>query len=326
MKALLAALLALVVAPAAAQTIAPWTEAVVSVRDPEGAARLFRDVGWTVVGKGAVPRGELGYWNLPANANARFLKICAPRTTNGCLRFVSFTGVPQRIVRLATRPWDTGGIFSVMMRSTDVQSVFDRALAIGWHAETPVYRFEFGGSKLANVVLHGPDGFSIALYERASPPFTAYPLGPIARGFNSMRMVRDQRASVAFYRDKLGFSSAFDQDYLDPAPGPNNFSIPQNYADKIARRASAMYPAPSEEGRIELMQFVGFTGRDVSADASPPNLGILSLRYPVSGLSAYRATLSARSVPFVYASATMLAVRDPDGNLTEFYEAGATRR
>ena len=326
MRAALAALLALMAAPAAAQTIAPWTEAVVSVRDPEGASRLFRDVGWTAVARGAVARSELDYWKLPGAASARFLKICAPGTSNGCLRFVSFKGVQQRIVRLATRPWDTGGIFSVMMRSTDVQSVFDRALAIGWHAETPVYRFEFNGSKLANVVLHGPDGFSIALYERSSPAFTAYPLGPIARAFNSMRMVRDQRASVAFYRDKLGFSSAFDQDYLDPAPGPNNFSIPQNYADKIARRASAMYPVPGEEGRIELMQFVGFTGRDVSTDASPPNLGVVSLRYPVSGLSAYRATLGSRGVAFAYASPGRIAVRDPDGNLTEFYEAGTTRR
>jgi catechol 2,3-dioxygenase-like lactoylglutathione lyase family enzyme len=79
------------------------------------------------------------------------------------------------------------------------------------------------------------------------------------------------------------------------------------------------------------MQFVGFEGRDLSRHASPPNLGILSLRHPVSNLQAYRAQLRARGVVIAYeatgvrisgvGSADLIAVRDPDGNLTEFYQA-----
>jgi hypothetical protein len=44
-----------------------------------------------------------------------------------------------------------------------------------------------------------------------------------------------------------------------------------------------------ETGRIELMVFVGFTGKSVADFAAPPNFGIM-------------------------------AVRDPDGSLNEFYQ------
>lgn len=317
-------------ASAATPRFAPWTEAVVSVADPEQASRLFREVGgWRVVARGPVARAELAYWQLPPAATARFLKLCAPGADDGCIRFVRFAGVAQRPIRLAARPWDTGGIFSLMIRTTSVRRVFDRAIAMGWWAETEPYDFSFGGSTLHNVVLTGPHGINVALYERETPPFTEYPVGLMARAFNSMRMVRDQRASVAYYRDRLGFGQAFDSDYRDPAPGPTNFSIPHNLAPTIARRASAMHPVASGRGRVELMQFVGFTGKDVAAFARAPNLGILSVRYPVEGLADYRALLTARGVEPIQSGRAvpvaglgmvdLFAVRDPDGNLTEFY-------
>ena len=330
---LLGLALACASAPATAQSpqIGGWSEAVVSVRDLEVSSRLFVAVGgWRTTAKGRVARTELDYWRLPVAATGRFQRLCAPASDVGCIRLVRFSGVSQRPIRLAARPWDTGGIFSLMIRTDNAQAVFDRAVTMGWWAETEPYRFAFGGSALTNVVLSGPDGFNIALYERATPPFTDYALGPMARAFNSMRMVRDQRASVAFYRDVLGFSSAFDTDYIDPAPGPTNFSIPHNLADKIPRRAAAMHPVALGWGRVEVMQFVGLTGKDVSAHAVAPNLGILSVRYPVTNLAAYRAQIIARGAPLAHAGARvaigglgrvdLFAVRDPDGNLTEFYE------
>ena len=322
-------------APAAAQQVAPWTEAVVSVRDIPASTRLFRQVGgWRMSGSGTVTSAELRYWDLRAGARARFERWCAPGAATGCIRFVQFADAgPQRPIRLAARPWDTGGIFSIMLRTTNAQAVFDRAIALGWWAETEPYKFGFGGSDLVNVVLTGPDGFNVALYQRNSPPFTEFPLGLMSRAFNAMRMVRDQRASVAWYRDRLGFSQAFDQDYRDPAPGPTNFSIPHNLAPSIARCASAMHPVPNGSGRIEIMQFVGFTGKDVSAFAHAPNFGILSVRYPVDGLTAFRTQVEARGVTPAQAGTIAIAgrptaafaVRDPDGNLTEFYDSGSKR-
>lgn len=308
----------LAAAPGRAQDVQPWSEAVVSVRDLDRSSALFRKVGgWRVVARGRVGRGELDHWALPREASATFLKLCAPAASSGCIRFVRFAGVPQRPIRLAGRPWDTGGIYSIMVRSSDVQTLFDRAIAMGWWAESEPIAFKFGGSDLRNVVLQGPDGLQLAAYERRSPPFTAFPVGLISQGFNSMRMVRDQRASVAFYR-RLGFRPVFDSDYVDPAPTPNNFSLPQNLTTSVIRRASALQPRDGETGRIEVMQFVGLRGRDFGAHARAPNLGILSVRYPTRGLPA-GGEIKSMEIGGL-GTVGMSKVTDPDGSITEFYE------
>jgi catechol 2,3-dioxygenase-like lactoylglutathione lyase family enzyme len=333
MKALVL-FMALLSAPLAAQQVEPWSEAVVSVEDIGEAKRLFIEVGnWRVTDKGKVARAELDYWKLPATVSAKFERICAPAVDTGCIRFVRFAGVKQRPIRLATRAWDTGGIYSIMVRSDNVPALFDAAIKLGWWAESEPVRFTFGQSDLRNVVLTGPHGINLAVYERISPAFTAFPVGRISQGFNSMRMVRDKPASRTFYEKLLGFSVVFDSAFEPAEPAQSNFGIPLNYTPQIKRSAAALQPVAGETGRIELMQIDGFTGGDVSAFASPPNLGIISVRYPVEDLAAYRAKLVAGGAPIVYDGsgvkitgiggideASLLAVRDPDGNVTEFYE------
>jgi catechol 2,3-dioxygenase-like lactoylglutathione lyase family enzyme len=315
---------------AAEHGVAPWSEAVVSVADIPAATRLFREIGgWRVTQRDKVERAELDYWRLPTAAKASYERLCAPQAESGCIRFVRFTGVEQRPIRPAARPWDTGGIYSIMIRSDDADALFKRALELGWWAESEPINFDFGGSKLRNVVLIGPHGINLAVYQRRAPPFTAFPVGRISQGFNSMRMVRDQKAALAWYRNNLGFAMQFDSDYLDPAPQVTNFSVPINYSTTIPRRAAVVFPLPGETGRIELMQFVGFEGRDFAAQASPPNLGIISVRYQVRGLADYRAAIAAKGVAIAYSAEDvavgglgkidLFAVRDPDGNLTEFY-------
>jgi catechol 2,3-dioxygenase-like lactoylglutathione lyase family enzyme len=316
---------------ASAQAVAPWQEAVISVRDLDKSSRFFREVGgWTVRAQGAVHQAELDYWKLPKRAKGKFQLVCAPKTATGCIRFVQLAGLTQRPIRPAVRPWDTGGIYSVMIRSDNVRALFEKALTYGWWAESEPISFSFGGSDLRNVVLMGADGVNIAVYERVAPAFTAFPVGAMSQAFNSMRMVKDHAAALSFYKDKLGLSQLFNADYLDPAPQPSNFSVPMNLTTSIPRRAAVVQPVPGETGRIELMQFVGFTGRDMSAAASLPSLGIISVRYPVTGLSDYRRMIAGRGVEAEFlaegvaigglGTANLLAVRDPDGNITEFYE------
>lgn len=323
--------------PAAAQQVTPWTEAVVSVENMASASRLFREVGgWRMTHGGKVDRAELDYWRLRPQAKARFERWCAPGVNSGCIRFVTFTGVDQRPIRLATRAWDTGGIFSIMVRSDNVPALFDAAIARGWWAESTPIRFTFGASDLRNVVLTGPHGINLAVYERVSPPFTAFPVGRISQGFNSMRMVQNRPAARAFYEQQLGFAVLFDSNAEPAAPAPSNFGIPINYTPQIKRGATALQPvAGLETGRVEVMQIEGFEGGDVSAHASPPNLGIISVRYPVRNIAAYRAKLAAGGVTIHYAAddvpiggigrSTIIAVRDPDGNITEFYEARGSK-
>ncbi|MFK7841566.1 MAG: VOC family protein [Sphingorhabdus sp.] len=318
--------------PASAQKIDAWSEAVVSVRDLEDASRLFIDYGeWKIISEAAMDDSELSYWKLPEEVTGRYRLICAPEAETGCIRFIALknAGV-QKPIRPAARPWDTGGIFSLMIRSDDVDALFDKALAMGWWAESEPYRFSFGASDLNNVVLRGPHGINIAVYERIKPAFTAFPIGKMSQTFNAMRMVRDQKASLKFYREKLGLGLLFDADYLDPEPTMSNFSVPINLSTSIPRRAAVVHHGPGETGRMELMQFVGFEGRDFAKRASLPSLGIISVRYPVTGLADYREQLIKRRVPIAYEAnrvavdkigvLNLLAVRDPDGNLTEFYE------
>lgn len=321
--------------PAAARFgVAPWTEAVVSVADLDAsAAWLLGDGGWRERKRGAVSRGELDYWGLPKSVSGAFLLVCAPAAETGCIRYVRFDNAEgQRPIRLAARPWDTGGIFSIMLRSENVPALFDAAIARGWWAESPPYAFRFGGSDLVNVVIRGPHGVNYALYQRDAPPFEGFRVGRLSQAFNAMRMVRDQPAALAFYRDRLGFGVLFDAPFTDPEPRANNFSVPANLATTLVRRAAVAQPVlPGETGRVEMMQFEGFAGRDLSQFAAPPNWGIMSLRYPVSDLEGYRAFLAGNSVAPAYAATAVaitgignvdiFAVRDPDGNLTEFYGA-----
>jgi catechol 2,3-dioxygenase-like lactoylglutathione lyase family enzyme len=337
------AMLALLAAPAAAQEpgmaaehgVQPWTEAVISVTDIPATTRLFREVGgWRVTHRGRVSRGELDYWRLPPQASARFERLCAPGANTGCLRFVRFSGVPQRPIRLAARAWDTGGIFSIMVRSDNVQDVFERAIAMGWWAESEPIRFRFGQSDLSNVVLTGPHGINLAIYQRHSSAFTGFPVGRISQAFNSMRMVRDRAASRRFYETGLGFGVLFDSANEPAEPAFSNLGIPYNLTPRIPRAAAALQPVPGETGRVEVMQIEGFTGRDLSAFAAAPNLGILSVRYPVRDLRSYLAGLSTRGIEQAFGSlisnpfaidglpqlTDIAGMRDPDGNITEFYE------
>jgi catechol 2,3-dioxygenase-like lactoylglutathione lyase family enzyme len=331
------AALALLAAPAQAQQVSPWTEAVVSVSDIADATRLFREIGgWTVTHKGKLNHAELDYWKLPRSASGSFERLCAPATNTGCIRFVSFKGVEQRPIRLAARAWDTGGIYSIMVRSDNVPALFDAAIKLGWWAESEPIRFTFGQSDLRNVVLTGPHGINLAVYERVSPPFEAFPVGRISQAFNSMRMVKSRVNARDFYQQQLGFQILFDSANEPREPARSNFGIPLNYTPSVKRAAAALQPVAGETGRVEVMQIDGFTGSDVSDHALPPNLGILSVRYPVSDLAAYRASLDLRGVSIRYEAkgvkiagvgiADLIAVRDFDGSITEFYETKSPDR
>lgn len=315
--------------------IKPWSEAVVSVTDLDASATWLREHGgWRTTAEGKLSPSEIAYWQLPETATGEFLKICAPKATTGCIRYIRFDSVEQRPIRPAARAWDTGGIYSIMVRSEDARSAYDAALNLGWWAESEPYEFSFGTSDLVNVVVRGPNGVNYAIYERKTPKFTDFPVGTLSQAFNTMRMVRNQPATLAFYRDTLGLEVLFDAPFTDPEPRANNFSVPHNLATELVRRAAVVQPRlPGETGRIELMQFEGFEGRDFAELASPPNLGIISVRYPVRNLAGLRDRLEAKNVMPEYAgdlvrigdlagskaAADIFAIRDPDGNLTEFY-------
>ena len=309
----------------------PWQEVMLSVRDLDQAARFFIEVGgFETLARGPMSESELAYWQLGSSASAEHLVLRAPGTDHGYLRFVRYQGVEQRAVRVGARAWDTGGYFSIMMRAKELDRVYSDALALGWHAESEPVRFDFPPSVLANVVLKGPDGINIALYERLAPPLDPFwEFKRISQPFNAMQMVADIAPADAFFTGLLGMSHFWADDFLDPEPGPNNFGLPQNLTTQIPRRTRILSPSPGETGRLELMQFVGLDGRDLGDRAAPPNLGIMSVRYEVAdadqaharfaaaGGKAWRAPVSLELLP--YGQLRMFAVRAPDGAIVEIY-------
>ena len=325
-------MIAVLAVAAAAAIVGPWTEAVVNVEDIAVATRLFRTAGgWTTRQRGSVSSAEVRYWHLPPTARGTFERLCAPGVATGCIRFVRWTGVAQRPIRRAARAWDTGGIYSIMVRSDNVPALYEQALKLGWWAESDPIRFTFGASDLRNVVLVGPHGINLAVYERISPAFTAFPVGRISQAFNSMRMVRSKPVSRDFYGKTLGFWMAFDSQNPPKDRARSNFGIPYNFTNVAWRNASALAPVEGETGRVEVMQIDGFEGSDLSGQALPENLGIVSVRFPVHDLAAFRSGLAAKGVAIAYAGrvpvagvgvTALVAIREPDGAITEFYDVG----
>lgn len=91
-----------------------------------------------------------------------------------------------------------------------------------------------------------------------------------------------------------------------------------------------MYPVPGETGRVELMEFAGLEGRDLSARAVPPNLGILSVRFPLDNLQNKIEQIKKQNWPLSFAPARVkihpygeveiFTVRSPEGAMIDFFQ------
>jgi catechol 2,3-dioxygenase-like lactoylglutathione lyase family enzyme len=327
---------ALALSPVHAQTgpalDSGWHEAVVSVRDfAPWETFLVEVVGWEVRARGVAPAGAAAHWGLPAETRIEEVLIANPNETRGWVRLVRFEGLAQEIIRGAAQPWDTGGIFSLMVRTQDAAGLYAAASARGWTAYNEPVDFSFGTSRLRNVILRGPDGVALGVYERLSPRIAPWPEGQVlAAPFNAMQIVRDIDAANDFYRNVLGFTQLSGGDYLNDRDEPNNFGLPINYATKIARGYGIYARADRQAGSVELMQFKGFAGRDLAARAQAPNLGILALRYAVADAQAYAALIERRGgrvqrspgplAVTPYGPVTLFHVTTPDGVRLEFFE------
>jgi hypothetical protein len=346
-RLLIAAALCLGLAqPAAAQTPippakildAPWQEATLSVRDFDPIYTfLTKSGGYEEVARGAISEGQLAYWNLPNAATGKFVLLREPGSDHAHIRLIDLDGVSQQPIRIGARAWDTGGFFSLMMRGKDLESLFNEAIALGFQAESEPIRFLFEPtdgsppSDLKNVVIKAPDGINFAIYERVSPALSAFwEFDRLSQPFNAMQMVANTAIAEGFYRQELGMESFWASDFIDPKPDYNNFGLPQNLTIEIPRRTRILWPRPGETGRLEIMEFVGLDGRDLAQRAAPPNLGILSVSYPVNNAQrAYDRVVRAGALPKYklktfqwppYGRVQMFTLQSPDGALINVFE------
>jgi predicted enzyme related to lactoylglutathione lyase len=308
-----------------------WHEAWVGVANLARMRAFFETVaGWQVVATGRIEETTLRFISPEATAG-RFLVMAPPDYPQGWVRLIALEGSDRAIIRRHAQAWDTGAIFSLMTRTADLERNLRDAERIGWTAYSVPYHFGFGDLKLANAVMRGPDGVNIAAYEWVEPKRDDVRPGALSKAFNSMQMVADLGRSVAFY-EALGFRTIQRGRFIDAEDMPTNFGLPVNFATKVARNYAIMIPKNGDEeaGRIELMQFEGLTGRDLSALARLDGLGLATLLFPVSDLGALERRFEkagARIVrsrttidlqPFGRAEATTVAA--PEGALLTFFE------
>ncbi|MFQ5634160.1 MAG: VOC family protein [Gammaproteobacteria bacterium] len=106
--------------------------------------------------------------------------------------------------------------------------------------------------------------------------------------------------------------------------------LPHNLAPEIPRHVYIVHPQKINSGSVEILQFAGASGRDFSARAVPPNIGALSLRFPVRDMGSLLARLHRSGIALAAGPVTLpmppygvvrtLAIRSPDGALLEFFQ------
>jgi catechol 2,3-dioxygenase-like lactoylglutathione lyase family enzyme len=312
-----------------------WHEAVVSVSDLMRSAGFFTQVaGWRQVHSGSLSAAELAYLGLdPAAQSGEFIVLQPPDYPQGWVRLIRYAEGQAPIVRANAQAWDTGGIFSLMTRSANATVNLRAAEALGWQAYNEPYQFQFGDLSLLNLVLRGPDGLNVAVYEWLAPPLPDAPAAnTLSKAFNSMQMVADMAAARRFYVEQLGFEVIAEGEFMDPTDRPTNFALPVNFATRIPRAYCILIPPGADRaaGRVELMAFPGFTGRDLSGRISPVARGIQSLRFPVSNLDERLSELRARGASIVFGPAELpmppfgtaraFTTQSPDGAWLTFFE------
>lgn len=317
---------------------AGWQEAVISTANPQPLLDFFtRVAGWRVTASQAMPpatrRFYLGEAAPAPDPAPREWLVTDAEGAPGFVRLVAIGAPRATPIRASAMAWDTGGIMSLMTRSNATASVQRAAERLGWGAlNDPVeLNLTDSGVKLTNVVLRGPEGVLVSVYERLVPRTPDAPdLQRLRRPFNSMQSVRDVAAARRFYVDVLGFEVVNAGDFVNAARAPNNFGVPANLSAANPIRFLIVGPRKTGPTQVEIVEFIGVEGRDLAPRASPAGLGIVALRFPVSSLAAVRGRLVAARWPLErpptelvispYGAVRMLAVRSPEGARLEFFE------
>ncbi len=293
---------------------------------------FFTDVGgWQVLDEGTLDSTILAAWGLPPTTGSKQILLGNPGTDRGFVRLVQFEGFEQRLIRPNARTWESGGILDINVRVRNMDQKQRELRGLGWQAHSDPVEFTFGPFVVREWITLGPDGLSIALIQRIEPELEGWPqLREFSRAFNSTQVVRDMDTALAFYREVLGFEEYLYHEGASTPPGENVLGLPWEAAMSVDRKVWIGHPQGLNEGSVELIEFEGASGRDFSAIAVPPNLGLLMLRFPVENLDALAAHLVSAGVELVSGPVSIdlppagrvrqISVRAPDGAWLDFYE------
>lgn len=309
-----------------------FKEVIFSIRDIERDLALYSKLGgWTHDSIQTLSESQLAFWNLSSETKGHTAVLKYPGRENGLVRLVSFKNVPQKHIRAHSQSWDTGGIYDVDIRVLDIQKKMEEFQYHGWSGYSAIEEYHFNEFHVSEILIKGSEDIVFALIQRHAPTLEGYPmLKEMSHVFNSSQIVKSLDETKSFYIDKLGFKVYSEYEGKNGDVGPNIFGIPYNVYPDVVRKISILSPDGKNEGSVELVELEGLSGKDFSQDAIPPNLGILTLRFPVVKLASYAESLISKGVHIEkhitqvdidpYGLVNMLALKSPDGVWLEFME------
>lgn len=307
-------------------------EVIFSVSNLERTKDFFvRVCGWEVLFEGTAKNDLKQSWHLGDEVKIVEVLLRNPGDTEGYLRLVSFKNVEQQQIRSATNIWDTGGIFDVNMRVPNMEAFYKILQQEGWNGVTDPQRYVFGEYDVSEVLMKGPDGIVIAFMQRFAPPLKGFDhMNKTSRIFNSTVTVSDPKQMDDFFVNKLGFHMFFQTPGDQRQHGHNVIGIPPNINGSITVPVAIVRPNKNTYGSIEYMRTIGLEGKDCSALAKPPNLGILMYRFPVRDAKGFANQLVENGVQLntpvkdvniaPYGNMKVFSIRTPDGAWMEFMQ------
>lgn len=321
--------------------ISGFQESVFIVSDAVKSAEFYRDViGWQVLAESTDDPDLCSFWqlaNAQTNANntvkvAKQILLGAPNTTRGYIRLVEIAGAPQVSIRSNSQIWDCGGIYDVNVRVTNIHELANKLHKHAWFGVNAPVDMQFGPFHVQEWLAKSHDGIVHALIERISPLLESAEQTAVFSAINNASIVvSDHDREYEFFHRVLGFESLIEQSDVFESDVTNVFGMPHNLVSSTPHQLSLLSADGSRDGTVEIVTFPKLKGNDLSHLAQAPNLGIVSLRFPVKNLSAFILHCKKLKVEQIaqtqmhiapYGFVDVLLVKTPSGNWLEFFEHG----
>jgi hypothetical protein len=314
-------------------------EFVISVSDMKRTLPTFTDVmKWKIFDQGKADASVARLWGLDTETPVDQVLVGNAESKYGFIRLVEIKIDKKEIIRPGGRWWDTGGIFNFNVFFRDLDSTAVDLRKYGWNANNLPATYERPNNvRGKTMMMLGPDDVMMSFQQRISRPMTGWPdfqgASHIEVGY---QIVTDIKAWSDFYTNVLGFGALGGiRELKDDKPvGPNVYGLPHNAVGFTDGFQVNVKFRDKHEQSLGARQFTNATGYDFTSRANPPNLGIMTVRVPVSDVKALRERIVSAKIDMPsdlqivrlapYGAVRALAVRSPgSGMWLELFQPGA---
>jgi len=270
-------------------------EFVISVSNLEEMQAAFTDVfKWEVKHQGPVDPTVVRLWGLPFETKGREVLVGNGESKYGFVRLVEIESDDKKLMRPGARWWDTGGLFNLNVLVKDLDATQAALRDLGWTARAFKSTYDRGTARGESQIMIGPDDLVVSFQERQAPPLQGWPDFEGATHIEvGYQIVQDLEAWYAFYSETLGFEGIGLRDRPQSGEiGPNDYGLPHN-ASGITdyRQANVMFPRETKQS-LGARAWTNAEGYDFADRINAKNLGILTVRLPVSDLDAVLARMA----------------------------------